>query len=213
MPEAGLPRALVLACGALARELVDLKHANRWDHLEIECLPASLHNRPERIPDAVAQRLDAVAGDYDHVLIGYADCGTGGRLDEVAVAYGATRLPGAHCYEFYATPPVFAELADAEIGTFYLTDYLVKHFDRIVWAGLGLDRHPELLDAYFGNYTRLLYVSQRPTEVLAAKAQQAAHRLGLRFAHRPAGYGDLESTLGAFTLRAPEHPISLMVQT
>ncbi len=192
------PRVLVLACGALARELADVIRASGWKHVELECLPASLHNRPDRIPGAVEARLAAAGDVYERVLVGYADCGTGGLLDPIVARYGATRLPGDHCYEFYATSPVFAALADEEIGTFYLTDYLTKHFDRIMWAGLGLDRHPHLLDAYFGNYTRLVYLSQRPTEALVAKARAAADRLGLRFEHRRVGYGDLETTLVRF---------------
>lgn len=191
------PSLLVVACGALAREILDLVRLNRWDHVTVECLPARLHNRPEQIPGAVADRLDAVRGRYDRVLVGYADCGTGGLLDDVLSARGVERLPGAHCYEFYATAPDFAALHDAEPGTFYLTDYLARHFDRLVWGHLGLDRHPELFDAYFGNYTRLVYLSQAPSEELVAAAARAADRLGLRFEHRPVGYGGLETSLAA----------------
>ncbi len=205
MPEESLPKVLVLACGALAREITDVMRANRWDHMTLECLPVWLHNHPDRIPGAVADRLEAAADVYDQVLVGYADCGTGGRLDAVIEEHGATRLPGAHCYEFYATSPVFARLADEEIGTFYLTDYLVKHFDRVVWRGLGLDRHPQLLSAYFGNYTRLAYLSQRPTPDLIGRGEAAAQRLGLRFEHVPGGYGELEPALIAAATEVPVH--------
>ncbi|HSF87756.1 MAG TPA: DUF1638 domain-containing protein [Acidimicrobiia bacterium] len=212
MPETVPPRVLVLACGALAREIIDVMRASGLDNLVLECLPASLHNRPERIPAAVHERLQSAQGRYDRVLVGYADCGTGGLLDRVVEEYGAVRLPGDHCYEFYATTAVFGALAEAEIGTFYLTDYLAKHFDRIIWAGLGLDRHPELRDAYFGNYTRLLYLSQRPTDALVAKAEAAAARLGLRFEQRHVGYGGLESALVDSAARG-EQAIELAVRS
>lgn len=208
MRESRAPQVLVLACGALAQELVHLIRVNEWDHVTLDCLPGILHNRPERIPDAVARRLDEIGAGYDRVVLGYADCGTGGRLDEIAERYGAVRLPGAHCYEFYATPPVFAELATAEPGTFYLTDYLARHFDRFVWAGLGLDRHPELLATYFGNYTRLVYLAQKSDGGLVEMAQSAADRLGLHFEHRRVGYGDLETGL-VDAVGATEIPIRL----
>lgn len=199
MPEPG--SVLVLACGALARELLDIMKLNAFDHVKVECLPAALHNHPDRIPDAVASRLDAVADRYEHVFVGYADCGTGGLLDKVLEARGVERLPGAHCYEFFATAPVFADLHEAEIGTLYLTDYLVKHFDRIIIRGLGIDRHPELRDMYFGNYTRVLYLAQTSDPKLMAMAEHAAGALGLRFETRFTGYGDLKTTLVGFTSR------------
>jgi hypothetical protein len=189
------PSMLILACGALAREILDLVRINRWEHVTLECLPAHLHSRPELIPVAVADRLDAVSGRYDRVFVGYADCGTGGLLDKALANRGVERLPGAHCYEFYASTEVFEELHSAEPGTFYLTDYLARHFDRLVWGHLGLDRHPELRDTYFGNYERLVYLSQRRSAALVAAAEAAADRLGLAFEHRSVGYGDLESTL------------------
>lgn len=191
------PSTLVLACGALARELLDVVKANRWDHVDVQCLPARLHNRPELIPDAVAARLDEAAGSFDRVFVGYADCGTGGLLDRLLEQRGIERLPGSHCYEFYASSAVFAELHDAEPGTFYLTDYLTRHFDRLVWSHLGLDDHPELRDMYFKNYRRLVYLSQQATPELERAAALAADRLGLAYEHRPVGYGDLETSLAA----------------
>lgn len=195
-PTAGRPKVLVLACGALAREFRAVIAADGLnDFVHLECLPASLHNRPSEIPAAVEARLVRAAGRYDQVLIGYADCGTAGALDEVIARWGVERMPGAHCYEFYAGSTAFAALHDAEPGTFYLTDYLVRFFDRWVWQGLWLDRHPELLEAYFGNYTRVVYLSQFPDAVLLAAARDAADRLGLAFEHVPTGTGELRPAL------------------
>ncbi len=190
---------LVLACGALARELRDIVAANGLDHVSIECLASELHNRPDDIPAAVEARLDAVGHRYHEVLIGYADCGTGGRLDEVCQRRGLTRLPGAHCYEFYAGPEPFAQLHDEEPGTFYLTDFLARHFDRLVYQTLGLDRHPQLRDMYFGNYRRVVYLAQRHDPALADMARRAAERLGLAYEYRFSGYGQLAETLVALT--------------
>lgn len=192
-----MPSVLVIACGALAREIIDITRLNGWDHIQLECLPAHLHNRPELIPAAVVERLDRAAGRFDRVLVGYADCGTGGLLDRVLEERGVERLPGAHCYEFFATSPVFAGLHDAEPGTFYLTDYLCRHFDRLVWSHLGLDRHPELRTEYFRNYHRLVYLSQTEDPDLLDRARRAADRLELAFEHRHVGYGDLVPALAA----------------
>lgn len=197
-------RTLVLACGALAREIRAVMTANGLDSVDLECLPAELHNRPSEIAAALEERLRRRAQHYEQLFIGYADCGTGGAVDRVATAWGAERLPGAHCYAFYATEPLFTSLHDAEPGTFYLTDYLVRFFDRWVWQALGLDRHPELRPAYFGNYTRLLYLSQAPTEDLLAIARDAATRLGLLFEHRHVGYGELTPALVALQPRPQE---------
>jgi len=195
MPD--LPQVLILACGALAREYLDLIERNGWDNVTLECLPAKLHNTPKLITDAVRERLDRAEGSFDSILIGYADCGTGGQLDALLDERGLKRLPGAHCYEFFATSAVFADLHDAEPGTLYLTDYLAKHFDRLIWEALGLDKWPELRDQYFGNYTRLMYLSQTNDPAIYATAQEAAARLGLDFAHLPTGYGEMaEATVG-----------------
>lgn len=198
MPDTGPPRVLVLACGALAREIRDVAAANGWDHVDLECLPATLHNTPKDIPAAVDHRLTGATAKYDRILVGYADCGTGGLLEPVVERHGAEMLPGAHCYEFFAGRQLFADLHAAELGTFYLTDFLVKHFDRMVWKTLGLDRHPELRDTYFVNYRRLVYLSQIEDESLVGQAQEAARRLGLQFEHRPVGYGELAIELKRF---------------
>jgi hypothetical protein len=196
-------RLLVIACGALAREVLDVKRLNSLDWVDVECLPATLHNTPDLIPAAVEERLDAAEGRYRSVFVGYADCGTGGLLDRMLERRGVGRLPGAHCYELYATGPGFGTLHDREPGTFYLTDFLTRHFDRLVWAGLGLDRWPGLRDTYFGNYRRLVYLSQVPTSDLVARARAAARQLGLSFEHIHAGYGDLANTLVEVSRRVP----------
>jgi len=197
------PRVLVLACGALAREIQDVTAANGWEHVDMECLPATLHNTPKDIPDAVAHRLERANGRYDRILVGYADCGTGGSLDRVIERYGVERLPGAHCYEFYTGHEAFGRLQDEQLGTFYLTDFLVKHFDHLVWRTLGLDRHPELLDTYFANYRRLVYLSQASDPELVRRASDCAARLGLMFEHRHVEYGEMAVELGRFALANP----------
>lgn len=189
-------KVLVIACGALAGEIRSLVRLNDWSHVALECLPARLHNHPDRITPAVERLLEEKAGRFQRVLIGYADCGTGGRLDALLEKWPQVRrLPGAHCYEFYATAPRFAELHQAEPGTFYLTDFLAAHFDRLVWEFLGLDRHPQLRDDYFGNYRRLVYLSQNEDRGLLDSARRAARRLQLDFQHVPTGMGDLDSAL------------------
>jgi len=174
---------------------------NDLDNIRVECLPAVLHNTPDKIPDAVRRRLETAAG-YDTVFVAYGDCGTGGALDAVLAEYGAERLPGAHCYEFFAGLDAFAEMHESEPGTLYLTDYLARHFDRIVWRGLGLDRWPELRDDYFGNYRRVVYLAQTDDPVRTGEAREAARRLGLEFERRLVGYGVMEPELVRVAERA-----------
>jgi Protein of unknown function (DUF1638) len=191
---------LVIGCGALARELVELTRRAGLPAMDLTCLPASLHNRPERIPGAVQARIRrARAEGYDRIFVAYADCGTGGLLDRVVDAEGVARLDGAHCYEVYAGRAAFAELSEEEPGTFYLTDYLVRNFERLVVRGLGLDRHPELLPIYFGNYTRLVYLAQSDDPELTARATAAASRLGLAFERRLVGLGELGPAIVGFS--------------
>ena len=196
-------RLLVIACGALAKELFEVIRLNALDWVDVECLPAKLHNTPHLIPAAVEERLESALGSYRDVFVGFADCGTGGMLDRVLEARGVERLPGAHCYEFFATSRDFAVMHDQEPGTFYLTDFLARHFDRLVWNGLGLDRWPQLRDDYFGNYQRLVYLSQVESPELVARARAAASRLGLDFEHRPVGYGEMATTLVEVATRVP----------
>ena len=186
-------RTLIVACGALARELLQVVEANGLSHIDIECLPASFHNTPDVIPDAVATRVRAATNRYERIFVGYGDCGTGGRLDAVCKELGVDRLPGDHCYEFLSGSEAFADLHAEELGTFFLTDYLVKHFDRLVVKAFWLDTHPEMLDSVFGNYRRLAYLSQVDDPDLLDRARAAADRLGLSFEHRPTGLSNLEA--------------------
>src|SRR5262245_29773785 len=199
-PEAA-PRVLVVGCGALANELVAL--TRDLPNVDITCLPATLHNRPGGIPAAVRERIRRKRGGYDRVFVAYADCGTGGLLDPVIAEEGVERLAGAHCYEFYATSPEFEKIVEDEPGTFFLTDFLARNFDRMVIKGLGIDRHPELLPQYFGNYRRLVYLAQSDDPALDATAKRAARRLGLRYERRRTGYGQLGTTIAAVAAGRP----------
>ncbi len=188
---------LIIACGALAHEITALRRANAWDDLDVRCLPAELHNRPEKIPAAVRAAIQTARDRYHSIFVAYADCGTGGLLDEVLREEGIERIPGAHCYEFFATAPLFAALAEAEPGTFYLTDFLLRHFERLVIRGLGLDRHPELFSSYFGNYRKLVYLAQAPEADSEDQARAIAKRMGLEFEYVRTGYGTLGTELTA----------------
>jgi hypothetical protein len=192
---------LIIACGALAHEITALKRLNGWDHVDLKCLRADLHNRPEKITDAVKVEIDKARGVYERIYVGYADCGTGGRLDALLEREKIERLPGAHCYEFFATRPIFDELSEEEPGTLYLTDYLARHFDRIIIRGFGLNEHPELEAMLFANYTRLVYLSQIHDDHLIGLARGAADRLALEFEHRHTGYGELETSLSNLARR------------
>ncbi|MGB7859346.1 MAG: DUF1638 domain-containing protein [Acidimicrobiia bacterium] len=193
-PQPESPSVLVIGCGALARELIDIVASNNLRNVRIECLPAILHNSPQKIAPLVRERLERATG-YDRIFVAYADCGTGGQLDSVIDEFDVERLDGAHCYQFFAGRREFEQIQEAEIGTLYLTDYLARHFDRFVWKGLGLDRHPELRDDYFGNYTRVLYLAQTDDPERTEQARHAANRLGLRFERRFVGYGEMEPAL------------------
>jgi hypothetical protein len=188
---------LIIACGALAREITALRRANDWTAIDVVCLPPELHNRPERIAPAVQEKIRANRAGYHSIFVAYADCGTGGRLDAVLAEEGVERLPGAHCYEFFAGAPAFAELAEAEPGTFYLTDFLTRHFERLVVRGLGIDRHPELRQEYFRNYRKVVYLAQIRSTPLLDEARRIAANLGLEFEHRHTGYGELGTHLAA----------------
>jgi hypothetical protein len=186
-------RILLLACGALAREVLALRDANGWAHMDLQCLPAILHNHPEKIPDAVERAVKEAQDAYDQVYVLYADCGTGGLLQARCAALGVEMLEGPHCYSFFEGNATFA--ARDEMTAFYLTDFLVRQFDAFVTRPLGLDRHPELRDMYFGHYETLVYQAQTDDPALTEKARACADALGLAFERRFTGYGDLEVAL------------------
>ncbi len=195
------PQVLILACGALATEIRDITRLHRLGNVTLECLPGILHNRPTEIPDAVRARLDRVRGNYDRILLGYGDCGTAGELADIAAQEGIEMLPGAHCYQFFAGQQVFDAMHDEDPTAFYLTDYLVKHFDRIILDGLGIDAHPELRDLYFGNYTKMIYLAQTDDPDLDTRARSCADRLGLAFERVATTYGDLEPAIVTISTR------------
>lgn len=207
MPEPG--RVLVIACGALARELMDVIRLNRLDHLDVTCLPAHWHNRPERIAPGVRAKIrSGKRKGYREILCLFGDCGTGGMLDVVLAEEGIARIEGAHCYAFYAGLDRFAAMQEAEIGTFYLTDYLVRHFDRLIVTGLGLDRYPQLRDSYFGHYRRVLYLVQVPDDDLVARAELCAQKLGLPLEIVKTGFGRMTDFLkGHRPHGAAHHPL------
>jgi hypothetical protein len=197
LPLAGAGRVLLIACGALAHEILTLKHLNGWDHLDLHCLPANLHLWPDRIPPAVEAAVTARRADYATIFVVYADCGTGGELFDLCNKLGVDMVAGPHCYSFFEGNTAFAAKADTEFTAFYLTDFLVRQFDAFVWKPMGLDRHPQLRDMYFGNYTKLVYQAQTNDPALDAKAMECAHRLGLAYERRFTGYGDLAPALAA----------------
>lgn len=185
-------KTLFIACGALAREFLAVSQANGWgERITITCLPAIWHNRPEKIPEGVRRKIRAGRKTFERIFVLYGDCGTGGALDRVLEEEGIERIEGPHCYQWFAGTADFERMMEDEPGTFFLTDYMVRHFDRLIWQGLGLDRHPELRDAYFGNYRKLVYLAQVDEPKLAAKAEEAAERLKLEYVYRRTGYGEL----------------------
>jgi hypothetical protein len=196
---------LLLACGALAREILALKAANGWDHMDLLCLPANLHLWPDRIPDAVEKAVREHGPRYDEVFVVYADCGTGGLLQARCAELGVEMVAGPHCYAFFEGVEAFAAKAEDEMTAFYLTDFLVRQFDAFVWKPMGFDRHPELISMMFGNYTKLIYQAQTQDPALDAKARACAARLGLAYERRFTGYGDLQ---GALAARGGQGPVA-----
>jgi hypothetical protein len=194
-PADGRGKVLVIACGALAREILALKALNGWEHLDLQCLPAKLHLWPDRIPDAVEAAVAAARPRYGAIFVAYADCGTGGLLAARCAALGVEMIAGPHCYSFFDGNEAFAARGDGEMTAFYLTDFLVRQFDAFVWRPMGLDRHPELRDMVFGNYERLIYLAQTDDPGLDAEAARCAERLGLAYERRLTGYGDLATAL------------------
>ena len=195
----GAGSVLLLACGALAHEILALKAANGWSHMDLHCLPANLHLWPDRIPAAVEQAVLAHRGRYAQVFVVYADCGTGGLLQATCDRLGVEMVKGPHCYAFFDGVERFVSRAETEISAFYLTDFLVRQFDAFVWRPMGLDRHPQLLPMIFGNYTDLVYLAQTDDPALDIRAAECAARLGLRYERRFTGYGELATTLAQLT--------------
>lgn len=188
-------RILLIACGALAHEILALRRLNGWTHLDLQCLPANLHLWPDRIPAAVETAVKARRADYAQVFVVYADCGTGGLLAAKCAELGVGMVEGPHCYSFFEGNAAFAAHAEDEITAFYLTDFLVRQFDAFVWKPMGFDRHPELVGMMFGNYDRLIYQAQTDDAALDARARDCARRLGLAYERRFTGYGDLATVL------------------
>ena len=193
IPPKGAGRVLLIACGALAHEILALIKINNWDHLDLQCLPAIFHNHPEKITPAIEDAVVKYRAEYSSIFIVYADCGTGGQLFEKCKELGVQMIDGPHCYSFFETNEAFADRE--EMTAFYLTDFLVRQFEAFVWEPLGLGRHPALRDMYFGNYTKLVYQAQTDDPTLTEKAKVCAERLGLAFERRETGYGDLETAL------------------
>ncbi len=195
LPENQLPKRLVVGCGALAHEIVALMNQNPrvQDATKLHCLPAKLHNTPQLIAQNVDEYLRDNAKEYDEIMIAYGDCGSAGELDRVCEKYSAQRLPGAHCYEFYAGTEVFEALLEEELGSFFLTDYLLKNFERLVIEGLGLDRHPELFDAYFKHYAKMVYLAQTEKAEMKEQARAYAERFGWDYEYRLVGINGMQA--------------------
>ena len=187
----------MITCAAIAREVNELKKLGQWSQMDLQAITVELHARPEKIPAAVAEKIDQARDKYDHIFVAYGDCGTSGELDRVLEERGVKRLPGAHCYDFLAGRDSYQKMQEDEPGTFYLTDFLTQHFQRLVIETLGIDRHPELLETYFGNYTRLVYLAQTDSAELTEIASAAAAQLGLRFERIFTGMGEMVPELDA----------------
>ena len=186
---------LIIGCGALAHEVREIIKLNDWDNVRLQCLNADLHNTPKILPAKIKESIDSNINDYSKIFLAYADCGTGGLIDLILKDYDIERLDGAHCYEFYSGSSVFEELSEKEIGTFYLTDFLVKNFDRLVVDGLGIQKYPALKEEYFKNYKNVVYLAQKQDNVLESKARECADYLNLEFSTLFTGLNNLENQL------------------
>ena len=187
----GAGKVLLISCGALAREIVDLIETNGWQAFDVSCLPAKWHNTPGLIVDGVRNKIRAAANRYEKIFVLYGDCGTGGLLDKMLAEEGVERIEGPHCYAFFSGKETFARHQEDDVTAFYLTDYLARHFERLIWQGLGLHRHPQLYEEYFGNYKKVVYLAQTEDEDLQEKAKAAADKLRLDYEYRFTGYGGL----------------------
>ena len=207
---AATDKVLLLACGALAREILALVEANNWRHLDLQCLPAQLHLTPDKIPDAVEKAVLKARSEYDQIFVVYADCGTGGLLQARCRSLGVEMIAGPHCYSFFDGNDAFLARQDEEFTSFFLTDFLVRQFDAFVWRPMGLDRHPQLRDMLFGNYEHLIYLAQTDDPELDLIAQEAANRLGLSYRRRFTGYGDLATALAEVATDTPPGPSRIL---
>ncbi|MFD2205998.1 DUF1638 domain-containing protein [Kiloniella antarctica] len=198
----GKGTTLLIGCGALGREIIDLIKVNKWEHLDVTCLPAKLHHNPQLIPEAVREKIRTAGDCYEKIYVLYGDCGTGGLLDKVLEEEGdIERIAGPHCFSFFMGNDTFSNSAEDEITTFFLTDYFCRFFDKFVWEALGLDRHEDMLDMVFGNYTKLLFMPQVKDPELEIKAQEIASRLKLKYEYRFCGYGDFETSIKSLKQR------------
>jgi len=194
-PGKGVGKVLLIACGALAREIIDLIEVNDWTTYDVTCLPAKWHNTPNLIVDGVRGKINNARDRYEKIFVVYGDCGTGGLLDKLLKEEGIERIEGPHCYAFFSGKDLVARHQEEDITSFFLTDYLARHFEKLIWQGLGLDRHPQLYQDYFGHYKKLVYLAQTDDEALKEKAMAAAEKLKLDYEYRFTGYGELESEL------------------
>jgi hypothetical protein len=186
----------VIACGMIAREILAIREQFGLDHIELKCLPAVYHHYPQKIAPSVDRAIRrAKAQGIKRIFVGYADCGTGGLLDEVCARHGVQRIEGPHCFSFYVGNDIFVSRWDDDMTSFFMTDFLARHFEAFMVKPLGLDRHPELRDMYFGNYTKMIYLAQTDDPKLDANAERAAEFLGLAYERRSTGYGDLAPAL------------------
>lgn len=199
-------KTLIIACGALSHEVVELIRINRWNHLELTCLPAYWHHQPQRIPAGLRRKIRENRGRYRKIYVMYGDCGTAGAVDAVVREGGAERIQGPHCFSFLMGNEDFRTHTDNEITTFYLTDFFCRYFDRFVWEALGLDRRDDMADFVFGNYRKVLYMAQTDSPELRQKAREIAGRLKLEYEYRFTGYGDMESAMQRIPVAASWRP-------
>ncbi|MGI9350630.1 MAG: DUF1638 domain-containing protein [Rhizobiaceae bacterium] len=190
------PKLRVIACGMIAREVLAVNQQLGYEHIDLKCLPASYHHHPEKIAPHMDLAIQTARDEgYEHIFVGYADCGTSGELDKICEKHGVERVSGPHCFSFYMGNQTFLEAEDEYLTTFFLTDFIVRHFETFMKQPLGLDKHPELLELYFANYTRALYLAQTKDPELEGMARAAADFLGLEYEYRFTGYGDLTDAI------------------
>ena len=192
---ADTPSTLVICCGAIASEIVTIIRGNGWDHMKVECLPAKLHNEPDALPEGVRAKVRAGRARGEEVIVLYSDCGTGGGMASMLQEEGVENIGGSHCYEVFTGSEPFKQLIEDEPGSFFVTDFLARHFEKLVFKGLGLDRFPKLRDVYFGNYRRMVYLVQRKNAENLARAEAAAASVGLELEVRHTGYGGYQQYL------------------